>query len=131
MTNLSPTRAFKAYHFEVPHNLSKNENFICLPNQKPFLPTQASTQMIYSKRLLWQVKFSPALVAGCRPKLNPASQLLLESINRFLPFQKAFLGLFFQYPAYISEVQISSIQLLGFSVLLGEPIPSFHRLPEV
>ncbi len=25
MISLSATRAFKAYHFEVPHNLSKNE----------------------------------------------------------------------------------------------------------
>ncbi len=27
MITLSATRAFKAYHFEVPHNLSKNINF--------------------------------------------------------------------------------------------------------
>ncbi len=28
MTSLSATRAFKDYHFEVPHNLSKNEVFL-------------------------------------------------------------------------------------------------------
>ncbi len=97
MISLSATRAFKAYHFEVPHNLSKNEilfftlkNFptinenylyltIILRSQKTNIVMKVKNSSIIS--LLPLDKSLPFLSSHFFPACSPSSSGSLSSPN--------------------------------------------------